>query len=45
MCGPMGCERTQANQEKKPKKQIVTEDKSEDANKKVQDSGKEVVND
>ncbi len=45
MCGPAGCERTQANEEeekKKPKKQIVTGDRSQDAKKVTKDSKKKI---
>lgn len=33
------------DEKKLKKKQLVTEDKSEDAKKKIKDSGKKVVND
>ena len=44
MCGPAGGERTQANEEekKKPKKQIVTGDKTQDTKKITQDSKKQI---
>lgn len=43
MTGPLGCENGNRTDLKKSKKQIVTEDKSEDAKKKIQDSGKKIV--